>query len=240
MHYQEILKSHFIRRSTMNPRYSLRAFAGFIELSPSKLSEIWSRKKGLSLKRAQDICNKLKLDDEESLIFLTSVEAQHHRDLKVRRKKLEDHEALLRVHNNKQEDKTDQRCAWYFGAIQKIQEILPQGKWDISELLQISPLQVENAQRFIKRLPILNKANKKIHLEPLSILSKIQEEFLFNPNRMQWETDFLFLDEKQLEEVKEAWNSVLKKYQKLNSENSELFLVTNHFIQVTKKGRKNV
>ena len=110
MHYQEILKSHFIRRSTINPRYSLRAFAGFIQLSPSKLSEIWSRKKGLSTKRAQDICERLKLDHDESLLFLTSVEGQHHRDKKVRRKKLEEHGALLRVHNNKNEDKTNQPC----------------------------------------------------------------------------------------------------------------------------------
>lgn len=224
----------------MNPRYSLRAFAAFIQISPSKLSEIWSRKKGLSLKRAQDICERLKLENDESLIFLTSVEAQHHRDIKIRRKKIEEHESLLLTLNNKEGEKTNQRCAWYFGAVQKLQEAFKESKIDLAEMLQISPLQVENAQRFIKRLPILNKADKKIHLEPLSILGKIQEEFLFSPNRMQWESEFLFLNEKQLSELKEDWQQLLKKYQKHTSDQAELFLVTKHLIQVTKKGRKNV
>ncbi len=240
MHYQEILKSHFIRRSTINPRYSLRAFATFMEISPSKLSEIWSRKKGLSLKRAQDFCEKLKLDHDESQIFLVSVQAQHHRDLKIRRLKMEEHEALLSKLNNKQEEKTNQRCAWYFGAVQKMQELFPNTKLNLSDVLQISPLQVENAQRFIKRLPIINKASRKIHLEPLSIFNKIQEEYLFSPNRLQWEAEFLFLNEKQIQELKSEWNQLIKKYQKLATNTGELFLVAQHQIQISKKGQKNV
>ena len=224
----------------MNPRYSLRAFAAFIQISPSKLSEIWSRKKGLSLKRAQDICERLKLENDEASIFLTSVEAQHHRDIKIRRKKIEEHESLLLTMHNKEGEKTNQRCAWYFAAVQKLQESLSDSKLDLAELLQISPLQVENAQRFIKRLPVLNKSNRKIQLEPLSILGKIQEEFLFSPTRTQWESDFLFLNEKQMNELKEDWNQLLKKYQKPVADQGELFLVTKHLIQVTKKGRKNV
>lgn len=229
-----------MRRSTINPRYSLRTFASFIQLSPSKLSEIWNRKKGLSVKRAQDICEILKFDAEEAQLFLTSVESQHHRDIKIRRKKLEEFEALLKTQNNKEDNKTSQRCAWYFGAVQKLQEIFTDSKLDLANVLQISPLQVENAQRFIKRLPVLNKSHKKIHLEPSSVLTKLQEEYLFSPNRMQWEAEFLFLDEKQTEELKEEWIHLLKKYQKAGSEQGELFLITKHMIQVTKKGTKNV
>ena len=193
MHYQEILKSHFMRRATVNPRYSLRAFAGFLDLSPSKLSEIWKRKKGISLQRAQEICDRLKLEHDETQVFLTSVEAQHHRDRKVRRQKLEEFELLLKTQNNSQEEKTDQRCAWYFGAVQKLMDVLPFEKNAFAELLQIAPLQVENAQRFIKRLPVFKKEGRKIHLEPLSIFNKIQEEFIYSPSRLHWETEFLFL-----------------------------------------------
>jgi uncharacterized protein (TIGR02147 family) len=59
--YREILLDVFNSRQKKNPAYSLRAFARDIEMSHSRLSEIFSGKGELSLEKAQNIAKKLRL-----------------------------------------------------------------------------------------------------------------------------------------------------------------------------------
>lgn len=59
-----------------NPRYSLRAFAGKLGLSPGGLSQILSRKKKLSLSRAHSIAESLKLEGKEREAFLLQVQIE--------------------------------------------------------------------------------------------------------------------------------------------------------------------
>lgn len=66
--YSEALKN--------NPRYSLRAFAARLGLSPGGLSHILSRRKKLSLARAQEIAETLKLTPEEKDEFLLLVQIE--------------------------------------------------------------------------------------------------------------------------------------------------------------------
>ena len=59
--YQDILKAELEKRQRANARYSLRAFARDLGVSPSNLSEILQRKAGLSRIKAQEIAKKLNL-----------------------------------------------------------------------------------------------------------------------------------------------------------------------------------
>jgi uncharacterized protein (TIGR02147 family) len=59
--YRGFLLDVFNERQTKNPRYSLRAFARDIDMSHSRLSEVFSGKGGLSLEKAQSISRKLRL-----------------------------------------------------------------------------------------------------------------------------------------------------------------------------------
>lgn len=71
--YQTVLQGELSRRCEKNSHYSLRAFAKFLEISPSSLSEILSGKRGISKNRATRIAEKLSLCPEQSAAFIHSV-----------------------------------------------------------------------------------------------------------------------------------------------------------------------
>lgn len=71
--YLRILRSELESRKSKNKRYSLRAFSKFLGINHATLSQIMSRKKGLSLKMAIKISQRLQLDSLEKNKFLTSV-----------------------------------------------------------------------------------------------------------------------------------------------------------------------
>lgn len=78
--YREILLNEFQIRRTKNAAYSLRAFAREIGILPSRLSEVLSRKQGLSEKRAEVIAEALKLPADVKSLFLDLVASQHARN----------------------------------------------------------------------------------------------------------------------------------------------------------------
>jgi len=57
----------------------MRAFARDIGISPSRMSEIMSGKKGLSVLRAEKVAEHLQLNPLELKLFMTSVKAKHSR-----------------------------------------------------------------------------------------------------------------------------------------------------------------
>lgn len=71
--YIQILKSEFDKKVDKNPRYSLRAFAKHLEISPASLSNVLSGKKGLSERVAKSISEKLGFNAEESEFFCALV-----------------------------------------------------------------------------------------------------------------------------------------------------------------------
>jgi uncharacterized protein (TIGR02147 family) len=68
----KFLKSHFDRRHLQNSRYSLRAFARDLDVSPGKLSEIFSGKIVVGPKIVNKICDRLKLDENERMMVMKS------------------------------------------------------------------------------------------------------------------------------------------------------------------------
>lgn len=77
--YRKFLLDELRRRERTNPAYSLRAFARDLNVSASRLSEVFSGKCGISRKRALDFSKKLQLSAEDEAIFLDMVDLEHTR-----------------------------------------------------------------------------------------------------------------------------------------------------------------
>ena len=82
--YHDILFQELDRRKSLNNSYSLRAFARDLDISASGLSQILSRKQGVSIKVADKIVGKLTCSENEKKWFCESVGALHARSSKVK------------------------------------------------------------------------------------------------------------------------------------------------------------
>lgn len=83
--YQDFLHDVFLERRRKNERYSLRSFARSLNLSPAMMTGILQRRKGLSLKSAIQISEKLKLAELEAAYFCDMVSAAHARSRSERK-----------------------------------------------------------------------------------------------------------------------------------------------------------
>lgn len=72
-HHIEILLNEYTKRKVSNPRYSLRAFAHFLGMSSPTLSRVLSYNQDISLTACKSIIKKLKLSEQEILVFIRSV-----------------------------------------------------------------------------------------------------------------------------------------------------------------------
>lgn len=73
-HYILKIKDYLAQRQEANPSYSLRALARDFNLHSSSLSQVLKGKRPLPLKVAQEIAQKMKLDNKERTLFLESVQ----------------------------------------------------------------------------------------------------------------------------------------------------------------------
>ena len=99
----EWLKAEYERRKVRNRRYSLRAFARLLEVSPGRLSEILARKRFLTPKLGQRISRKLALAPMLDREFLASIE----RELQTREAFRGDLRELAKAVSNYQELRDD-------------------------------------------------------------------------------------------------------------------------------------
>ena len=72
-YYIEKINESFALKKRINSSYSLRAYSKFLGMHSSTLSQVLSGKRGLSLKSALDIIEKLKLRDKEKERFIESI-----------------------------------------------------------------------------------------------------------------------------------------------------------------------
>lgn len=137
--YRDVLREELVRRSQADPRYSLNAFAKFLGLSPSRLSEIFNGKQGLSRTAAQKISGKLELGSREAELFCDIVEKEHARSeearqlakLRLQEKALDYQYAALR------EDTFHIISDWYHFAILQLTELASfkeEPKWIATKL----------------------------------------------------------------------------------------------------------
>lgn len=77
--YRKFLLDELKRRERNNPAYSLRAFARDLNVSASRLSEVFNGKCGISKRRAVDFAKKLRLSPLDEAIFIDMVDLEHTR-----------------------------------------------------------------------------------------------------------------------------------------------------------------
>lgn len=82
--YRDILKTELRRRSSARADYGQNAFARDAGIAPSRLSEIFNFKQGLSKKTAIKVSENLALGKTQREFFVTSVEFEHGRSKQVR------------------------------------------------------------------------------------------------------------------------------------------------------------
>lgn len=125
-YHLEVLRTELGNRMRANPHYSLRSFARDLKVQPSWLSEFLRAKKGLSLSRAEELVQRLNLNDVEKSIFLLSVSKVHSRSSKQR--KLADSELrslLANKNTSKKISSSDHKriSQWYHLAILELIEL---------------------------------------------------------------------------------------------------------------------
>ncbi len=70
--YISKLKESLMARQTVNPQYSLRAFARDLDIDSSTLSQIINGKRSIPVKNTSSIASKLNLNDRDFTLFLES------------------------------------------------------------------------------------------------------------------------------------------------------------------------
>lgn len=115
-YYQLVLQQELAQRCQRNSKYSLRAFARALSVTPGFLSGIINGKKPLSLEYANKMTEDLELDSASRNQFISSViQIQNKRSLKRRDPKLKKHNVQS---PHKVENKVfDQLDEWYYFAI---------------------------------------------------------------------------------------------------------------------------
>jgi uncharacterized protein (TIGR02147 family) len=82
--YRSQLQSELRRRQVVNPRFSMRAFARTLGLSPAFLSKLLRGQKGLSTRNALAIADRLGYSDDETARFCQLVQLSAIRDSRLR------------------------------------------------------------------------------------------------------------------------------------------------------------
>ncbi len=160
--YRLILQKELTNRCESNPRYSLRAFARDLKLSPSRLSEVLNKKQGLSRQAAESITKILGFGDEEAEYFCDLVSIKHARSVKERE------DAKIRLFKAEFEKQRDERYSlqldsfkiisdWYhFGILElmKVKDFKHDAKW-IARRLGVQGIQIELAIERLCRVGLL-------------------------------------------------------------------------------------
>ncbi len=118
--YQDILKSKYSERCQKNARYSLRAYARDLGISPQRLSHIMNGKHGLSIEAAQEITKNLNLDENEAKFFCTLVQEKHARSKVMKKKATEDLKSIKSQYKDLSLDHFKIIADWYHFAIMEL------------------------------------------------------------------------------------------------------------------------
>lgn len=175
---QRFLTQEYARRRQVNPRYSQRAFARQIGLSPGELSEVLSGKRHLSLRSALRIAKSMGLTATETKHLVHLAQLEKSRELGV----AELLEPVRPTHESLQlnQDVFFLVSAWYCFAILNLADC--EGfKWDsgwIARRLGITKPEVASALDRMERIGIIlnNNGQRKIAKDYFSLLGGVPSE----------------------------------------------------------------
>ena len=143
------------------PKYSLRAFARHLGVAPSRLSEIFQGKQGLSGEAARKIGQRLELNETDLAYFSDLAEAEHARSA-VKRKTAQlrlQQSALASEYHVLTTDAFRAIADWYHIAILQLfhlRSFQQDPEW-IAAALKISPDEASAALDRLLRLEMLNQ-----------------------------------------------------------------------------------
>jgi uncharacterized protein (TIGR02147 family) len=152
------------QRLQRNPRYSLRAFARDLGLSPAMLSQVLAGTKGLSATAASRIARSLGLNEDESRRWVTLVESRHARSRVVRAAARKTLKTLESSYTPLDGDAFRVIADWHHLAILSLLET--EGSRDdeawIARRLGITVLEVRESLKRLKRLEMIESRGGKL------------------------------------------------------------------------------
>jgi len=260
--YKTILKEELASRCRQNPRYSLRAFARDLKLSPTRLSEILSGKQGLSRPAAEKVAKALGYGATESIRFCDLVESVHARSRQGR----EEARVRLKQHTpppagyQLQLDAFKAIADWYhFGILEmtSLKEFKSDPKW-IGKRLGISEFEVQLALDRLSRLGLIARKRDKIvvtHPEGdvfsevpsesvrkfhEQIMEKAKEALFVKPvEELKFQSDILAIDKRRIAEAKQAINDFKHRFCKRMGESESkdgLYCLAVQFFELGDRG----
>lgn len=157
--YRKILMTSLSRRQSVNPAYSLRAFARDLQISASSISLILSGQQGLSGAKATYIANKIGLVGKERELFLLSVESSHSRNpnsKKLAQEKL----TFAQAYFEKQRDHLLKN--WLnLPIIEYVRSHPMADEQTLSSIFETSDQDIENILSSLQKEKILSRSKKK-------------------------------------------------------------------------------
>ena len=144
---------------------------------------------------------------------MLSVESQHSR-FQSRRKEAQDHLNKLLKGRQVLGAKSDQKCAWYYGAVEICLEHGQSDQAEIAKRLGITSLQVENARRFLHRRAKNGNGKKRIHFEEFSLLLKVQAAYIQGQEALDADAFFLNLTDEEKQELVFRLHEVIADFKK--------------------------
>lgn len=229
--YRDFLLREFDKRRARNAFYSLRAYARDLELSPSRLSEVLNRKKGLSMAVAQDVSRKLGLDAITEKTFVLSVQANHARS-KAEKKNASQ---LLEQHLKAKKEsplKTETIVNWVTEAILKMSQRRGESiEVDVlAKKLSVPKFSIIDSMRFLRRLGFISAEKGKAYLSHRGegrrlnvdyeqILEQARKSLLTQGKNFQHEA--FLLEEKNIEQAQQLINKCFAEIKELESKSKK-------------------
>jgi uncharacterized protein (TIGR02147 family) len=170
--YQTYLRNELDRRKKSNRRYSLRAFAKFLDLDPSYLSNVLTGSRMLSVGSAKKVIRALNLTDVEGKLLLESV------SLGASKKSLDRHgiriekevETLKEIDNDSYTAISDMLHYLIIEAT-FLDDFKPDTKW-MARRFERTAVEVEDALARLIRLGLLARVNGAIKKTDRHIMTK--------------------------------------------------------------------
>jgi uncharacterized protein (TIGR02147 family) len=167
--YRNYLREEFLKRLAKNPQYSLRAFARTVGLAPSRVSQLFNQRQGLSKRKAIDVGKKLGFETAFLKHFALLVEARHARSKTQRQfalSKLCEKTNKVKLYESVSDDIFRTISDWWYVAILQLGALDDfQGELAyIEKKLSLDPRIVRSSLERLERLGFVSVKNNRVKI----------------------------------------------------------------------------
>ena len=149
--YRNTLKEAFFERRSRNPSYSMRAYARDLGIQVSNLSLVLNRKRGMSVKAASQIADRLGMNESEKNWFCTLVSKEHSRSVIARERASNDIAKAIPLKTNVSPEVWNIVGSWHYFAIMEFLR-LPHQCQKPSSIAEALHLNEEDVTEALERL----------------------------------------------------------------------------------------